>query len=206
MASSSFSDSLMSSLAPYAPGSIADRERKRLEAITGQTKKSLTDLYKLAGEVVQIVGKKSISPTLVSFAGTTATTSSNWGTEPASKAINGINNVPTEGWTSDGTVNVPQWLSVQFATPFRCIKYAIYGREAGNATRNPVTWKFQGSSDGNTFTDIHTVTNTVWDGTNYQRKEFTCDSLVSYTYYRIYITANNGNPTYTSIIELEFFQ
>lgn len=206
MANPTYNDTLMSSLSAQAPGTIADRERKRLEAATGTSKKSLTDLYKLAGERQRIIGQKSSIATLVSFIGATATASSNWGAEPPSKAIDGLKSTPTDGWTSDGVVNVPQWVRVQFASSFRCIKYALYGRESGNTTRNPTTWKLQGSNDGVGFTDIHSVTGAAWSGASYERKEYTCDSLISYLYYRINITANNGDPTYTSIIELEFFQ
>lgn len=58
MATPSYNDSLMTSLAAQAPGTIADRERKRLEAATGLVKKSLADMYKTAGEVKRIAGQK----------------------------------------------------------------------------------------------------------------------------------------------------
>ena len=65
MASSSFNDSIMSSLSDYAPGTINDRERKRLVAVTGLDKGySIADLYRIAGERKSAFGQlpRSIAP------------------------------------------------------------------------------------------------------------------------------------------------
>ncbi len=58
MATQTRSDALMSSLSAQGPGSLADREYKRLLATTGAVKKTLSDMYKLAGEKTKIVGQK----------------------------------------------------------------------------------------------------------------------------------------------------
>lgn len=58
MATQTISDQLMSSLSAQGPGSLADREYKRLLATTGAVKKTLSDMYKLAGEKTKIVGQK----------------------------------------------------------------------------------------------------------------------------------------------------
>jgi len=48
----------MSCLSAQGPGSLADREYKRLLASTGASKKTLSDMYKLAIEKIRIVGQK----------------------------------------------------------------------------------------------------------------------------------------------------
>jgi hypothetical protein len=58
MATQTVSDQLMSSLSAQGPGSLADREYKRLLASTGASKKTLSDMYKLAIEKIRIVGQK----------------------------------------------------------------------------------------------------------------------------------------------------
>ena len=54
----SISDNIMNSLSAYGPGTMVDRERKRLEAVTGSSKKSLADMYKIANEPNRVANKK----------------------------------------------------------------------------------------------------------------------------------------------------
>lgn len=58
MATQTVSDQLMSSLSAQGPGSLADREHKRLLVKTGSSKKTLSDMYKFAIEKIKIVGQK----------------------------------------------------------------------------------------------------------------------------------------------------
>lgn len=45
----------------FTTGSVVDRERARLVALTGgDTKKSLADLYKLANEPKRLMGRKTV--------------------------------------------------------------------------------------------------------------------------------------------------
>jgi hypothetical protein len=67
--------------------------------------------------------------------------------------------------------------------------------------RDPKDWQFQGSADGATWTTLDTKTDQVF-ANRYEVKEFAIATPASYRYYRLNITANNGDATFTDLCEL----
>lgn len=59
--------------------------------------------------------------------------------------------------------------------------------------RDPRNWLLEGSNDGTTWTTLDTQTNVAWQA-RYQVKEFNFANSTPYTYYRINVTQNWGEP------------
>ncbi len=68
--------------------------------------------------------------------------------------------------------------------------------------RAPKNWTLQGSNDNSTWTTVDTRTNqTTW--LKSQTRSYTCATqTTAYRYFRLNITANNGDATYTQVDEL----
>ena len=67
--------------------------------------------------------------------------------------------------------------------------------------RDPKDWQFQGSNDGSTWTPLDTQSNQTFTE-RYQLKAYSVASPASYRYYRLNITANNGDGSFTDLSEL----
>ena len=82
--------------------------------------------------------------------------------------------------------------------------YAILGPLTAEAARAPKNFTLQGKLlVGDVWTTIDTETNqTGW--TNSQRRTFSANSA-AYRYFRLNITANNGDVTYTDVVESYLF-
>ena len=96
-------------------------------------------------------------------------------------------------WNSSGAM--PQWLQYQFASG-----KVINGYEfsAFNATQNPSNFTLQASNDGSTWTTLDTQT-----GKSAVTQYYLFSNTVSYTYYRLNVTAVGGGGG-TSISLWEF--
>jgi hypothetical protein len=72
-------------------------------------------------------------------------------------------------------------------------------------SRAPNTWTFQGSNDGVEWTTLDSRSGIVW--ASQETKEFTLsDPSGAYKYYRIDITENNGDGTYTRMDEIYMYE
>ncbi|MEO7099418.1 MAG: RICIN domain-containing protein, partial [Luteolibacter sp.] len=60
--------------------------------------------------------------------------------------------------------------------------------------RDPKNWQFQGSNDGSTWSTLDTQSNQTFPG-RYQVNTYTVASPASYRYYRLNVTANNGDAS-----------
>jgi hypothetical protein len=67
--------------------------------------------------------------------------------------------------------------------------------------RDPKDWVLQGSNDGSTWTTLDTQSNQTFTE-RYQLKAYSVASPASYRYYRLNITANNGDGSFTDLSEL----
>lgn len=123
-----------------------------------------------------------------------ATSSTNYGSEPPGNAFDGS---ATTYWTTDGVSS--GWLRAQLASAVVETQYKITRRD-DLPNRNPKTWTFEGSNDGSTWTVLDTQTNITWP-TSGETKTFTFANSTAYSYYRLNISANNGD-TYLSVAEL----
>jgi len=141
-----------------------------------------------------LTGASSHSPIVVSD-------SSEYGGYPAWKTLDG----GASYWI--GTGSGVDWVKYDFGSGNSYVvrSYWIRVDNVPEPNRAPKNWTFEGSNDGSTWTTLHTVTNqTSWD--NNETRYFTpTDTSTAYRYFRINITANNGDATYTQIDEVFFF-
>ena len=77
--------------------------------------------------------------------------------------------------------------------------YRVVSSNDSTPTRQPNAWTMQGSNDGSTFTVIDTQTGqTSWG--NFEQRSFTCATQsTAYRYFRLNVTANNGDTTHLSV-------
>jgi hypothetical protein len=103
----------------------------------------------------------------------------------------------TTAWLSNGAPT-NSWLRADMGAPVWASGYSV--REALQNVRSPGTFKFQGSADGTTFTDLDTRTETAWATS--QRRDYTLAASVEYRYYRLLITGGiAGNDGYVGTRE-----
>lgn len=118
----------------------------------------------------------------------------------ASKAFNGT--VGLNGyWLSAGSAT--GWLQIDLATARTVVSFAVQVNTIPEPNRAPKDFTLKGSNDGSAFTTVATVTNqTSW--TSGQTRTFTVTSPGSYRYYRLDVTANNGD-VYLQVGELYLY-
>jgi hypothetical protein len=95
------------------------------------------------------------------------------------------------------------WLSLDtgFGRAYTLDSYSI----SAGGTRAPKNWTFQGSNDNLAWTTLDTRTNiTSWNPTS-ATLNFVTNSTTPYRYYRLNITANNGDGTYDSLGDVYLF-
>jgi len=121
-------------------------------------------------------------------------------------AFNGIKSAAGAGYWL-GTGGGTDWLKIGFGSGIsRTLKsYAISVNTIPEPNRAPKNWTLEGSNDDSAWTVLDTVANeTAWGSGD--RRIFTCDVMTgAYRYFRLNITANNGDVTYTQVGELELF-
>lgn len=89
----------------------------------------------------------------------------------------------------------PQWLSYQWASGVVATEYWIT-MDSTYLSRAPKDFKFQGSNDGSSWTDLDTQTGiTSW--TAHIPNKYSFSNSTSYTYYRLYVTAVGDNVAFT---------
>jgi hypothetical protein len=100
------------------------------------------------------------------------------------------------GWFYKGTTG---WLQYDLGHTERVQRYVITSA-GGLVARDPKDWQFQGSNDGTTWTTLDTQSNQVFA----QRLQVTTYAIANpsfYRYYRLDVTANNGDVVFTDLGE-----
>lgn len=100
------------------------------------------------------------------------------------------------GWFYKGTTG---WLQYDLGRTERVQRYVITSA-GGLVARDPKDWQFQGSNDGTTWTTLDTQSNQVFA----QRLQVTTYAIANpsfYRYYRLDVTANNGDVVFTDLGE-----
>ena len=95
-------------------------------------------------------------------------------------------------WLTNGTSS--GWLQYQFSSARIARAYAFSGWSYDTwNSRVPTAWTFEGSNDGSTWTtlDTRSCSPDLW--LRYIKRLFVIASPGSYAYYRLNISANNGN-------------
>jgi len=97
------------------------------------------------------------------------------------------------------------WLQQQFPVAKICTKYSVMADTSAPTTRSPKDWTLKGSNNGTDWTTLHTVTTeTGW--ITGETRLFDFDNTTDYLYYRLDISANNGDATYTGTSELVLYE
>jgi len=97
---------------------------------------------------------------------------------------------------------VTGWLQYDLGHTERVERYGV--TNSSDVPRDPKDWQFQGSSDGSTWTTLDTQSNQAF-AQRLELKTYTIANPASYRYYRLNITANNGDSTFTDLSELGLF-
>ena len=104
------------------------------------------------------------------------------------------------GWFYEGTTG---WLRYDLGRTERVERYTIRSA-SGLVPRDPKDWQFQASNDGAAWTTLDTQSDQVF-AERLELKTYTVANPASYRYYRLNITANNGDGTFTDLSELGLF-
>jgi hypothetical protein len=97
------------------------------------------------------------------------------------------------------------WLQYELGHTERVERYAVNSSSDGKLVpRDPKDWQFQGSNDGSTWTTLDTQSNQAF-AERLELKTYTIANPASYRYYRLNITANNGDSSFTALSELRLF-
>lgn len=102
------------------------------------------------------------------------------------------------GWFYNGTTG---WLQYDLGHTESVESYAIRS-STGLVPRDPKDWQFQGSNDGVTWTTLDTQINQVFVN-RLELKTYAIANPSLYRYYRLNVTANNGDVVFTDLGELE---
>lgn len=104
-----------------------------------------------------------------------------------------------------------QWVTASTTTGwiyynFGSAKWAVtgYSLEPQTTARMCKTWTFEGSNDATSWTVLDTQTNvTVW--TTGVAQTFNFINTITFRYYRLNVTANNGDATFLEIDEIQMY-
>ena len=102
----------------------------------------------------QLARLPTYSLSSLSKAGTATQSSAVTNNDGGDKAFDGT----TAVWHSSGTPEDPEWVKLQLTTPSTVAAYSIQARVGVNANCDaPHKWTLQGSNDGSTWVDLHSV-------------------------------------------------
>ena len=83
--------------------------------------------------------------------------------------------------------------------------YRLFAHTVGGIARAPKAFRFGGSFNGVDWVTLDTQTNqTAWGSS--EGRLYPVWNVVPYTHYRLTISANNGDATYTGLTEMELYQ
>ena len=125
--------------------------------------------------------------------------SGQFGPQPEWHAFNGTG---TDFWI--GTGGVVDWLQIDLGSAQVLGSYSIRGTT--ETARMPRDWTMRGSNAGGTWTTLDTwAGSTAWEDNSTRSFNIPVISA-AFRYYRLNITANNGDGNYTDVGELSLFQ
>jgi len=134
----------------------------------------------------------------VPTAGVASASSDNPPNETAAKAFDGLTS--TKWYNANG--GATGWLQYYFGWPVTVVGYNL---TCANDVpgRDPKNWQFQGSQDGNNWTTMDTRANETFSN-RFVTKQYIFSNTTAYNYYRLNITANNGDPNGLQLAEMVF--
>jgi hypothetical protein len=108
-------------------------------------------------------------------------------------------------WLYAGPAGPTGWLQYDLGHTERVQRYSVTSSSDGKVVpRDPKDWQFQASNDGSTWTTLDTQSDQVF-AERLELKTYAIANPASYRYYRLNITANNGDSTFTDLSELGLF-
>lgn len=105
------------------------------------------------------------------------------------------------------TLSLPAWWGVDFGTELNSkiiSTYRLFANDDDPLTMAPKDWELQGSNDNLIWETLDHREDVTWLSIGW--KSFDCKKVGLYQYYRLFITANNGNATLIGIAQIEFFE
>jgi len=103
-------------------------------------------------------------------------------------------------WFYSGTTG---WLKYDLGHTETVLRYTVVSAN-DRVGRDPRDWQFQGSNDGSTWTTLDAQGSQLF-ANRYQQNTYTLASPAAYRYYRLNITANNGDATFTDLAEVGLY-
>jgi type 1 glutamine amidotransferase len=100
------------------------------------------------------------------------------------------------------TFETTGWVSGKLDEPVAVDHYAMTSANDHDG-RDPKDWTLQGSQDGENWTDLDKQSGQNFTA-RFQTKQYTIDNTTEYAYYRLNVTANNGEDL-TQLAELRLF-
>lgn len=99
------------------------------------------------------------------------------------------------------------WIALYIGTTAKILgTYSLKMNTIPEPNRAPRDWTVLGSTNGTDWNTIDTVSSQTSWGSG-ESRDFTCDTrTTAYNYFKINITANNGDASYTQIGEIYFYE
>lgn len=96
------------------------------------------------------------------------------------------------------------WLKYDFGSGNlkKIAKYTLRMNTIPEPNRAPKNWTFEGSNNDSDWDILDTQTNQINWGSG-ERRDFIFANVTFYRYYRLNVTANNGDATYTQVRDME---
>lgn len=128
---------------------------------------------------------------------------SSYYTNPPQKAFDGV--IVQSAWTTNRIPSkaMPEWIAYEFPKPIKVIRYEVTSQDYYGDTRAPKDFTFE-AWDGKSWVTLDTQSG-VNDWEMSERKQFSLSKSENYSKYRLNITANNGDTSYLSISEINFW-
>lgn len=99
---------------------------------------------------------------------------------------------------------VSGWLQYDLGHTEVVQRYTVISSSFDRVPRDPKDWQFQGSNDGSTWETLDTQSEQMF-AKRMELKSYNVASPAAYRYYRLNITANNGDMTFTDLSEFGLF-
>jgi hypothetical protein len=116
----------------------------------------------------------------------------------SANAASAFDQDPWSQWFYSGTTG---WLGYDFGANAQVVKRYTITEAITIAARDPKDWQFQGSQDGVNWTTLDTQSGQAF-AYLYQTKTYNLGNTTAYRYYRLNVTANNGDATFLHVGEL----
>lgn len=131
-----------------------------------------------------------------------ASASSVFSFNAAYKAFDGVITGASSAKNWLGTGGGTDWLQLDCGAVYTLTSYNVASQNEPN--RAPKNWTMQGSNNGSAWVTLDTQSNqTAWG--LYESRLYIVTGAAAYRFFRLNITANNGDATYTQVAELYLF-